>query len=157
MKLHFFSRTELHSRSDFRMFYIQQNLTTLQTASLIYLLLSVAIRVIVELVSPNLRAINHMEEYDASNWLSIICLPIFYFGSRQLKSIFLLDKKYATVVQFVTFLFTMFVIINLMRASFYSMHNPRNTLVMYMIGLIVGGIFFTFEFYGTIVLTVITG
>jgi signal transduction histidine kinase len=157
MKLHFFSRTELHSRTDFRLFYIRQNLLTLQTASLIYLLLSVMIRIVLELVSSNLRTINHMEEYDASNWLSIILLPAFYFGSRQLRAIFDLDKKYALVAELVTFLFTMFVIINLMRASFYTMHNPRNTLVMYMIGLIITGLFFTFEFYGTIAIALITG
>lgn len=157
MKLHFFSRTESHSRTDFRLFYIRQNLLTLQTASLIYLLLSVIIRIVLELVSSNLRTINHMEEYDASNWLSIILLPAFYFGSRQLRAIFDLDKKYALAAEMLTFLFTMFVIINLMRASFYSMHNPRNTLVMYMIGLVITGLFFTFEFYGTIAITVITG
>lgn len=157
MKLHFFTRTELNSRSDFRMNYILQNLTTVQLTSLIYFLLSVAIRIIVETVSPNLKIANHLDEYDLSNWVAILILPLFYFGSRQLKVIFQLDEKYAPVAQFVTFLFALFIITNLMRASFYSMHNPRNTLVMYMIGLIIGGIFFTFEFYGTIIITVITG
>jgi len=139
------------------MYYILQNLNTVQLAGLIYFLLSIAIRIIVEAVSPNLKISNHLDEYDLSNWLAIIITPLFYFGARQLKVLFLLDKKYAPVAQFVTFLFTLFIITNLMRASFYVMHNPRNTLVMYMIGLIIGGIFFTFEFYGSIILTIVTG
>ncbi len=44
-----------------------------------------------------------------------------------------------------------------MRASFFSMHNPRNTLVMYMMGLIIIGAFYTFEYYETIAVALATG
>ncbi|MGZ3756930.1 MAG: sensor histidine kinase [Mucilaginibacter sp.] len=98
-----------------------------------------------------------MDEYDIANWISLFVTPIFYVGSVQIARFFEEDKKYVGFAQVFVFLFTLFLILNTMRATFYSMHNPRNTLVMYMVGLIIVGVFFTFEYFETIILTVITG
>lgn len=98
-----------------------------------------------------------MDEYDMANWISLIVTPIFYVGSIQIIRFYEEDKKYVSFAQVFVFLFTLFVILNTMRATFYSMHNPRNTLVMYMLGLIIGGVFFTFEYFETIALTLIVG
>ncbi|HEY0246351.1 MAG TPA: HAMP domain-containing sensor histidine kinase [Mucilaginibacter sp.] len=103
------------------------------------------------------QKLSHLDEYDLSNWVSLVATPIFYLGGQQLIRLFAINKKYGTAVQVFVFLFAFFLIINTMRATFYSMHNPRNTLVMYMLGLIIAGVFFTFEYYETIALTVLTG
>jgi len=157
MRVHFFSRTDLHSRSDFRLYYILQNLNTTKTISLLYFSLCLIIRIILELFISSGQKINHMDEYDLANWIAITVTPVFYFVSTQLIRLFESNKKHEQLAQVFVFLFTLFLIINAMRATFYSMHNPRNTLVMYMLGLVIAGLFFTYEFYETLILAVFTG
>ena len=157
MRIHFFSRPNIQNRQDFRLAYILQNLKATKTISLIYFLMSLSIRVIFEVFSARAVKINHMDEYDMANWISLIVTPIFYVGSIQIVRFYEEDKKYVSFAQIFVFLFTLFVVLNTMRATFYSMHNPRNTLVMYMVGLIIAGVFFTFEYFETIALTLIVG
>jgi two-component system sensor histidine kinase VicK len=157
MRVHFFSSTDLRDRSDFGANYILQNLKTTQSVSIIYFLISLGIRILVEAFNIPAMKISHMDEYDLANWISLIVTPFFYLGSIQLIKLFELNKKYETLARIFVFLFAFFIVINTMRATFYSMHNPRNTLVMYMMGLIITGVFFTFEFYETLILTVLTG
>jgi two-component system sensor histidine kinase VicK len=157
MKIFFYPKTDLRNRSDFRMYCIQQNINTTQTASLIFLLMCVIIRVIFEVIGSPVQKNHHLDEYEQANWISLAIVPFFYIGSIQLKRLFLIDKKYAAVVWLVVFLFALFLILNAMRVTFFVIHNPRNTFVMYMVGLIMVGIFFTFEFYETLALTILTG
>jgi len=157
MKVPFFSRTELHSRPDFKLYYIQQNLNTTQIISLIYFLLCVLVRIIIEFLNLPLKKVTHIDDYDQANWISLMITPVFYFGSMQLRHFFEADKKYATIARIVVFLFSLYFIIGAMRATFFSMHNPRNTMVMYMMGLIITGVFFIFELYETLALALITG
>jgi two-component system sensor histidine kinase VicK len=156
MRVHFFSRTDLYSRSDFRKFYILQNLNTTQTVSLIYFFISLTIRIVVEVFGLE-KKVNHLEDYELSNMIALVVTPVFYVVSRQMRRIFETDNKYASISQLLVFIFALFVMLNCMRASFYTMHNPRNTLVLYLTGLIMAGILFTFEFYGSLVLALITG
>jgi len=142
MRLHFFSRLEMPSRFDFRNYYVLQNLKATQVICLVYFVLTVIIRLIIAFYKLHVQKISHMDEYDAANLISLIVLPVFYVGSRQMTKLFELDKKYVVYAKVFIFLFTLFVVANCMRASFYVMHNPRNTLVMYMLGLMVAGVFF---------------
>jgi len=157
MKVHLFSCADMNNRADFRLYYILQNLNTTQTVSIIFFLVSLTIRVIIEIFNVPGKQVNHLDEYDLSNWVSLIATPLFYFASRLFRRLFEADKKYLSLIQAMVFLFALFIVINTMRATFYSMHNPRNTLVMYMLGLIIAGVFFTFEFYETVALVLITG
>ena len=156
MRVHLFPRADVTNRADFRLYYILQNLNTTQTVSIIFFLVSLTIRVIIEIFNVPGKQVNHLDEYDLSNWISLIATPFFYFGCRVFRQLYETDKKYLALIQAMVFLFALFIVINTMRATFYSMHNPRNTLVMYMLGLIITGVFFTFEIYETIALTIIT-
>lgn len=157
MRIHFFSETDLSYRPDFRTTYILQNLKTIKSVSLIYFIICLIFRIIIEVFKSSVLSVNHMDEYESANKISLFVTPVFFIGSIQIIRFFNEDKKYITFVQVFVFLFTLFVIINAMRATFYSMHNPRNTLVMYMLGLIITSVFFTFEYYETLILTIITG
>jgi two-component system sensor histidine kinase VicK len=44
-----------------------------------------------------------------------------------------------------------------MRVTFFSMYNPRNTMLPYMVGLVIVGVFYTFEYFGTIIIVLTTG
>jgi two-component system sensor histidine kinase VicK len=157
MKIHFFSEPNLAHKRDFRVTYVLQNLRTTKSVSLIYFLICLAVRIILEIFKSSKVSISHMDEYDMANWISLAVTPVFYIGSVQIIKFYEEDKKYLSLVQLFVLLFALFLVLNTMRATFYSMHNPRNTLVMYMLGLIITGVFFTFEFYETLALTFITG
>jgi len=157
MRLHFFSGPEFQNRKDFRVAYILSNLKTSQTISLIYFIISVCIRIVLEVFSKQILKVNHIDEYDQANWISLTITPVFYIGCLQIIRFYEEDKKYIKLAQVFVFIFSLFLIINCMRATFFIVHNPRNTLVMYMIGLVVIGVFFTFEFFETLLITVLTG
>jgi two-component system sensor histidine kinase VicK len=157
MKIHFFSRTESNHRYAFQVYYTLQNLKTVQKISLIYFLLCLLIRVIFSFPGLPIHTINHINEFDNANWVSLFVNPIFYISSSILIRRFNAENRHLKYLQAIVVLFSLFIIISAMRASFYSMYNPRNTLLMYLMGIVVVGVFYTFEFYETILLTVITG
>ncbi len=43
-----------------------------------------------------------------------------------------------------------------MMASFFGMHNPRNTVTIYMIALMLAGIIYVFEYYETLLIAIVT-
>jgi two-component system sensor histidine kinase VicK len=154
MKIHFFSGTT-SGQSAFRSYYVLQNLKTVRTTSLIYLSLSLLIRIAFFVYNLRSRTANHINEFDSANWVALIANPLFYFASISLISKYkgkLLERS-----QILVFAFSLFLIVSCMRATFLSMYNPRNTMVMYLMGLIIIGVFFTFEFYETIFITLVAG
>lgn len=157
MRIHFFSKADLNGRSAFRSYYILQNLRTVKAISLIYFIFTLIIRGIFLAFDVSNQTFHHINEYNDANWISLIILPIFYLTATQLTKHFVNRPKYLRLTQFFVLLFAMFIIFSAMRASFFSMHNPRNTLVMYMMGLIIIAAFYTFEYYETIGVTLITG
>jgi signal transduction histidine kinase len=103
-----------------------------------------------------IKNVNHIAEFNAANMVSLSIAPLFYVGSILLIKHYTYSRAVSYADRIFTVLFSLFVIISGMRASFFVMHNPRNTLVMYLMGLIIIGIFFTFEYFETIFLTLIT-
>lgn len=157
MRILFFSKTDLHGRDAFRSYYILQNLKTVKAISLIYLLFSIAMRLIFFAFNLQQQTNHHLDEYSIANWIAIFASPLFYIASLQIIKHFTNSNNYLRGAQLLVFLFALFIIISAMRASFFSMHNPRNTLLMYLVGLILVSTFFTFEYYETIIITIITG
>jgi two-component system sensor histidine kinase VicK len=156
MRIHFFSGAS-SGKSGFRSWYILQNLKAVRITSLIYLSFSILIRIIFFAYNLRTQTANHLNEFDAANWVALIITPIFYIASTKLITRFRHTKKQLFFMQALVFAFSIYLIISCMRASFLSMHNPRNTLVMYLMGIIIVGVFFTFEFYETIFITLATG
>jgi len=98
----------------------------------------------------------HYDEYNDANIISSIIAPAFCLISVVLIYFFEHDDSKRLISQVFSILFALFVIISGMRATFFVMHNPRNTLVMYLIGIVVAGVFFTFEYYESIILSIIS-
>jgi len=156
MRIHFFSKADLNGRSAFRSYYILQNLRTVKAISLIYFIFTLIIRGLFLAFDLSNRTALHLDEYNAANWIALVILPLFYLTGSQLIKHFVNRPKYLQLTQSFVLLFAIFIIFSAMRASFFSMHNPRNTLVMYMMGLIIIGAFYTFEYYETIAVTLAT-
>lgn len=157
MRVHFFSSIEPPYRFSFRSFYTLQNLQTVKAVSAVYFVANLFLRVIAYANNITNSNITNIAEYDAANWFSLAVSPIFYFISLVLIKHFDDSKKAATIAQSFVIVFAFFVILSSMRSTFFVMHNPRNTMVLYFMGLIITSVFFTFEYLQTLFLALVTG
>ena len=157
MRVHFFSSIDPPYRFSFRSFYTLQNLQTVKAVSAVYFIANLFLRVIAYANNITNSNIPNIDEYDAANWFSLAVSPIFYFISLVLIKHFDDSKKALTIAQTFVIVFAFFVILSSMRSTFFVMHNPRNTMVLYFMGLIITGVFFTFEYLQTLFLALVTG
>jgi two-component system sensor histidine kinase VicK len=155
MRVHFFTRLHSPNRSSFRSYSTLTNLKTVKLVSLIYFLLNVSLRLIVAVYDLPIKNLKYYDEFNNANIISSIITPVFCLVSIALIRLFEQGDPQKLVSQIFSLLFALFVMITGMRATFFTMHNPRNTLVMYLIGIVVAGVFFTFEYYESIILTVL--
>lgn len=157
MRVYFFTRINALSRSAFRSYCTLQNLKTVKIFSIIYFLLNISIRLIVTFYDTSNQNITHYDEYNSANILSSVIAPLFWVISLLLIWRYEQNKPLNVFSKCFNLLFALFVLISTMRATFFAMHNPRNTLVMYLMGIVIAGVFFTFEYFETLILTVIAG
>jgi two-component system sensor histidine kinase VicK len=156
MRIHFFSRTESSGIAAFYSYYVLQNLKAARLTCIIYFAFCVLLRVVFTLYSSQGQTINHVTDFSTANWTAIAITPLFYLASIYLISHYKTNNKQQLISQIFVLVFALYIIISCMRVSFFCMYNPRNTLLMYMTGLILAGIFFIFEYYETILITLIT-
>jgi signal transduction histidine kinase len=156
MTVYFFIRINQASRSAFRSYCTLQNLRTVKTISLIYFLINLSIRILGTFTILPFSSINHADELSRANMISTLVSPLFYFAAVLLINYYERNRLLTKLGHVFVILFAMFVITNGMRVTFFAMHNPRNTLVMYLAALTLAGVFFTIEYYETLIIAVIT-
>lgn len=100
--------------------------------------------------------IKNLEEYDISVTAHLIVTPFFILLSAIMRWRFKPTAGHLLAGQLLTMLFAAYLISSGMMASFFGMHNPRNTLTIYMIALMLTGVFFVFEYYETLLIALIT-
>ena len=157
MRVHFFTSIDLPYRFSFRSFYILQNLQTVKAVSAVYFIANLFLRIIGYANNLPNSSITNINEYDAANWFSLAVTPVFYFVSVLLIKRYDDDKKTLTFTQLFVTLFALFILLSAMRSTFFVMHNPRNTMVLYFMGIIIVSVLFTFEYIYTLILALITG
>jgi len=157
MRIHFFSRADKKGRFAFYSHYVLQNLKTVRVISLIYVGFSIIIRLLFSIYDLPGHNISHVDDFNNANWLGLFITPLFYIASSVLVKKFAKKPSVMAWAQFLTCTFAMYIILSTMRITFFVMYNPRNSLVMYLTGLILVSVFFTFEYYETILITLITG
>lgn len=124
---------------------------------MVFFTLCVLIRVIFFAFHLSNQTVHHINDFDAANWIGIVVNPLFFIASIYFIKYFKDSSRFLRISQILVFAYTLYIIICGMRASFFSMYNPRNALVMYMTGLIITAMFFTFEYYETILITLVSG
>jgi len=95
-------------------------------------------------------------EYSESITIHLILTPVFILLSIILMRRFKATVKYLFFGQLLTIVFASYLISAGMMASFFGMHNPRNTVTIYMIALMLVGIFYVFEYFETFLIAIIT-
>jgi two-component system sensor histidine kinase VicK len=156
MTVYFFSRITEASRAAFRSYCTLQNLKTVKTISLIYFLLNLSIRILGTFTSLPFNDIKNVDELARANVISTLVSPLFYFGALLLIKYYERNRIVTFLSYGLVILFALFVITNGMRVTFFAMHNPRNTLVMYLAALTLAGVFFTIEYFETLIIVVVT-
>lgn len=157
MRFHFFTRINSAYRAVFRSYSTLQNLKMVKIISLIYFLLNISLRLIVIAYDIPTENIKHYDEYNDANILTSIVAPVFFLLSILLITQYERVKAKPVLSQLLVLLFCLFIIFSGMRATFFAMHNPRNTMLMYLVGIVAAGVFFTLEFFETMILTVAAG
>jgi two-component system sensor histidine kinase VicK len=157
MTVYFFTRITQSSREAFRTYCTLQNLKTVRNISLIYFLISLTIRILGTFTNLPFDNISHVDELAKANMISTLTSPLFYFAAVALIKYYDYNRTVKLVSYIFVVLFCLFVITNGMRVTFFAMHNPRNTLVMYFAALTLAGVFFTIEYFETLIIVAITG
>jgi two-component system sensor histidine kinase VicK len=158
MKIYFFSSPNNSGRSAFRSSYICQNLRIVKSISLIFFIFSLTIRFLFSFYNISNQSFHHINDFNRANWIGIIITPLFYLISALTYKYYNPNSlKYLRLSQLLVFTFALFVIASGMRSTFFSMYNPRNTMLMYMLGIIIVGAFYTFEYFETLIIIVATG
>lgn len=157
MRIHFFSRADKSGRFAFYSYYVLQNLKTVRVISLVYFIFTLLIRLLFSVYHLPGHNIAHIDDYNNANWLSLCITPVFYAASWLLLKNFTRKPSVLRVAQLITYVFAIYILLSSMRATFFAMYNPRNSLVMYLTGLIMVSVFFTFEYYEALCLALLTG
>jgi two-component system sensor histidine kinase VicK len=157
MRIHFFTRINSPNRPSFYQYSTYQNLQTVKIISLVYFIVSLSLRLVVALTNLQIDNVAHINAFNQANWISIFTSPLFYAGSFLLLKYYEQSHTIKKLARVLTLLFALFLMLSFMRATFFTMYNPRNTLVLYLMGIIMVAIFYTFEYFETIFLAFITG
>lgn len=128
----------------FRDTYSFINLKQIKLLSTAMFILSVCVRITSLFFGKELQQLPNISEYNISNLTQLIV----YFSFIVLSTLALRSKKW-TIDQrnLLTFAFTLFLLgITFFISYIYSQHNTRNTLTVFLIGIVMVSIFFSLEF-----------
>ncbi|MFD2871628.1 sensor histidine kinase [Mucilaginibacter ximonensis] len=95
-------------------------------------------------------------EFDFTNWIYLAVTPLFYIGARVFLKIIKKTKKADSFMVLFVFAFAIYIILSGMYSAFISTGDPRNSLTVYLIALIVISVMCVFEYDELILLLVLT-
>lgn len=139
----FFYQTPLAFYSAFKEFYLRTNLKQVRTLSMTILVIAFICRIVAIVYHQEIVNIQSYQAHSLNNWIQLSGAFLFYiFSSLLLKGQFnkpLVCK--ATVLAFV-----LFVLLMTMSVSYVvSTYNTKNTLTMFLIGIVIVSLFFVLE------------
>jgi len=138
----------------YRNYYTIQNLASVRTGSILFLILNVVIRVLYLSFPISLTRAENFPEFDITNWVFMGSALFFYLISKLLFSDFKKNRKATAIMSLFIFSFSLYIIFCGMYSSFIATSNPRNSLILYLISLTVIAILCVFENYETIILII---
>jgi two-component system sensor histidine kinase VicK len=153
---HYFKSLRGKYRSAFRNYYTLQNLQSIRNCTLIFFLINLSLRVLVLALPINITKAQNFPEFDFTNWIYLALTPLFYLGSHLfIRQITKTKKATASMILFVL-VFAIYIILSGMYSAFIATSDPRNSLIFYLIALIVISVMCVFEYDEVIVLMILT-
>ena len=123
---------------------------------IVFFVLDVIFKVSPYVLGLHSSQLKNFGEYNVSITIHLILTPVFILLSSIMMRRFKATAKYLFFGQLLTIIFASYLISAGMMASFFGMHNPRNTVTIYMITLMLAGIFYVFEYYETLLIAIIS-
>jgi len=138
----------------YRDYYTGQNLFSVRISSVIFLILNVAIRLLYILVPLRLTRAENFPEFDIANWVFIGVTFVFYLISNLLIEKHRKSAKATAIMSLFVFAFALYIITCGIYTSFIATADPRNSITLYLISLVVISVLCVFESYETIILMI---
>jgi two-component system sensor histidine kinase VicK len=138
----------------FRDYYTGQNLVSVRTASIVFLILNVLIRVLSNIFPIRLTRAENFPEFNIANWIFIgtsviICITSYYLVGEYRR-----HKRATAIMSLFIFCFALYIVMCGMYSSFISSLLPSNAVTLYLIALMVISIVCVLEYYETVLLIV---
>jgi two-component system sensor histidine kinase VicK len=153
---HYFKALHGKYRTAFRNYYTLQNLQSIRNATLIFFLINLSLRVLIISLPVNITKAQNFPEFDFTNWIYLALTPLFYIGSYLFINQIKKTKKATAAMILFVFVFSMYIILSGMYSAFIATSDPRNSLTVYLIALIVISVMCVFEYDEVIVLMILT-
>lgn len=156
MKAFLFRKVPSSLHTDFQNYYTLQNLEAVRNGSLVFFVLNTTIRLLFIFFPSIFQHAPNLVPYNVTNWIFVSITPFFYLGSYALINTYRRKNKANGLMLYVVLAFALYIILSGMVSSFIAMHNPRNTLTLYLIGLLSISVLCVFEYLQALLLILIT-
>jgi len=154
LETHYYNHLPGKFKLSWRDYYTGQNLFMVRVACFIFLLLNLIIRLLYLIFPVSLTRAENFPEFNMTNWVFIASGIVFYIISNILVEDYRKRKKSTAIMALFVFIFSLFIISCGMYSSFIATGDPRNSLTLYLISLIIISVLCVFEFYETVILLV---
>jgi len=150
----FFRKLPGKYKVPYRDYYTGQNLFSVRISSVIFLILNVVIRLLYVLVPFRLTHAENFPEFNVTNWVFIGVTFVFYLISNLLIEKYNKSSRATAIMSLFVFAFALYIITCGVYSSFIATADPRNSITLYLISLVVISVLCVFESYETIILVI---
>jgi two-component system sensor histidine kinase VicK len=154
---HYFKSLSGKYRTAFRNYYTLQNLVAIRNCAAIFFGINLVLRILVMVLPISITKAQNFPEFDFTNWLYLIITPLFYLGSYLSIARIQKTKKANAAMLLLVFMFALYIILSGMYSAFIATGDPRNSLTVYLIALIVISVMCVFEYDEVVILMIFTG
>lgn len=152
----FFRSIPKKYRAPFRNYYTLQNLQSIRNCSIIFFAINFTLRVLMLSLPISITKAQNFPEFDFTNWIYLAVTPLFYIGAQAFLKTIKKSKRANPFMVLFVFSFAIYIILSGMYSAFISTGDPRNSLTVYLIALIVISVMCVFEYDELILLLVLT-
>lgn len=137
-------KTPLQFLDEFKKFYTIANLKQVKALSLTIFIITLFVRLIGLIYNDKIVLIINYDEHSVGNWVQMGGSCLFYLLSRWALNKRNLNYKIGKAI---TLLFVLHVLLITLGVSFVvSQHNTKNTLTMFLIGIVTVSLFFSLDY-----------
>ncbi|WDF53863.1 sensor histidine kinase [Mucilaginibacter sp. KACC 22063] len=156
MDTYFFRSLPLKYRKGFRKYYTLQNLKAAQIAAVVFFAINIFLRLLYTVLPESTTHADNFPEFNTTNLGFLLATPVFIIAANLLLSKYKKQEQPNVMMSLVVNCFSLYIIAAGLAASIISTHDPRNSMVIYVIAVIFIGLVFLYEWEDTIMLGVFT-
>lgn len=156
LETYFFRSIPTKYQKGYRKHYVLQNLKAVYIAAIIFFGLNIILRMFYYLLSEGLTHAQNFPEFNITNWVYIAVTPFFILVSNHQIGTFKKTERLGKGISATIILFCIYLITAGLASSIIATHDPRNSMILYLVALFFVAVVFMFEYEDTLMLTIIT-